>query len=284
MVKYAPLKKKVVSDKPKIPWLNDTAAETQKETWKDLAEGYHQHGQIDKTSTFKGEKSLNILYTTEKDYYPTKLSKNKYNYKQIFSICNSPLGRKQDFPLSPIESNQDLVNDFNNFFIEKIQKIRANLKSQAPAVDNSEEIYGLLDYRTATIQINEHFTPFDNKDVIKLVKSTPSKSCGLDPIPTDLLKGMLAELSPLIVAVVNPSLHQGIFPSTLKKALLGPLLKKINLDPIRKNYRLVSSLAFLGKLIEKFTLKQIINHITRTDLIEEMQSTYRENHSTGQQS
>ena len=46
---------------------------------------------------------------------------------------------------------------------------------------------------------------------------------------------MIAELAPLITAVVNSSLDQGIFPSTLKEALLRPLSKKVNLDPIKKN-------------------------------------------------
>ena len=57
-------------------------------------------------------------------------------------------------------------------------------------------------------------------------------------------------------------------------------LKKINLDPIKKNYSPVSNLAFLGKVIEKSTSKQIINHITRNDFMEEIQLAYRGNHST----
>ena len=46
----------------------------------------------------------------------------------------------------------------------------------------------------------QNFTVVNYKDVIKLVKSSPSKSCKLDPIPTDLLKGMIAGLAPLIAA------------------------------------------------------------------------------------
>ena len=60
-----------------------------------------------------------------------------------------------------------------------------------------------------------NFTLVNYKDVIKLVKSSPSKSCELDPIPTDLLKGTITELASLIAAVVNSSLGQGIFPSAL---------------------------------------------------------------------
>ena len=69
-----------------------------------------------------------------------------------------------------------------------------------------------------------NFTLVNHKDVIKSVKSSPSKSCELDLTPTDLLKGMIAEFAPQIATVVNSSLDQGIFPSTLKEALQRPFL------------------------------------------------------------
>ena len=121
----------------------------------------------------------------------------------------------------------------------------------APTVDNSEQSYGIIDVQELPpSKLMHNFTPFSYIDVIKLVKSLPSKSCELDPIPTNLLKGMLTEHEPLIAAVVNSSLDQGIFPSSLKVVLLRPLLKKINMDPIKKKYRPVSILVHFGKLIE----------------------------------
>ena len=91
---------------------------------------------------------------------------------------------------------------------------------------------------------------------------------------------MIAKRALLIAAVVNSSLDQGIFRSRLKETILRPLLKKINLDHIKKNYKPVLNVAFLGKLIEKFASKQIINHITRNNLMKEMQSAYMKNDST----
>ena len=131
--------------------------------------------------------------------------------------------------------------------------MRTNLKSQVPPVDNPEENYGILDVlELPPSKLMHNFTPVNYKDVIKLTKSSPSKSCELDPIPTSLLKGMITELATPIALVVNSSLHQGIFSSTVKETLLRPLLKKINLDPIKKNY--ISSKPWLlhGLLHEKF--------------------------------
>ena len=67
----------------------------------------------------------------------------------------------------------------------------------------------------------------------------------------DLLKGILPVITPLITHTVKASLETGIFPDTLKEGLVKPLLKKVNLDLIHKNYRPVSNLEFLGKLMER---------------------------------
>ena len=195
---------KVISDKLKIPGFNDTANVDIKHRRKLEKIWQKDITNMDKYLEFYHQwiKVYSILYKPEKDFYHTNLNENKCNYKQIFSICNSLLGRNQDLPLSPSESNQDLTNDFKNFFIEKIKQIRINLKSQVPTIDNSEENYGILDVPgLPPSKLIHNFTPVDYKDVHKASKSSPSKSCKLDPIPTDLLKGMIIELVPLIAAV-----------------------------------------------------------------------------------
>lgn len=65
------------------------------------------------------------------------------------------------------------------------------------------------------------------------------------------------------------------------KAAVKPLLKKSNLDPEEpKNYRPVSNLTFLSKILEKIVLTQIESHLSVTRLRETFQSAYRSGHST----
>ena len=66
-----------------------------------------------------------------------------------------------------------------------------------------------------------------------------------------LLKGILPVITPIIASTFNALLETGIFPDTLKEALVKPLLKKANLDLIDKKYRPVFNLEFLGKLMEQ---------------------------------
>ena len=86
---------------------------------------------------------------------------------------------------------------------------------------------------------------------MKIVLASPTKTCEADPIPTELLKKVLPAIIQLLTKLVNQSLQAGEFPDDLKEALVKPLLKKISLEPILKNYRPVSNLPFIGKLMER---------------------------------
>ena len=70
-------------------------------------------------------------------------------------------------------------------------------------------------------------------------------------------------------------------PDSLKKAAVTPLLKKptLNKEDL-KNYRPVSKLPYIGKLIEKAAIEQMESHILANELHEPLQSAYRKNHST----
>ena len=68
-----------------------------------------------------------MLSFAKKDFYKTSLNENKYNYKKIFGICNTLLGRSQELPLPTCNSNKELANDFNAFFTDKMHKIRKDL-------------------------------------------------------------------------------------------------------------------------------------------------------------
>jgi len=72
------------------------------------------------------------------------------------------------------------------------------------------------------------------------------------------LKDNLDCVLPVLTDIVNKSLSEGKMPSSLKEAVLRPLLKKPGLDSeVLKNYRPISNLPFLSKLIEKVVAARI---------------------------
>ena len=65
------------------------------------------------------------------------------------------------------------------------------------------------------------------------------------------------DLLPVLTKIVNNSLQPGCFPEIWKEALVFPLLKKSSLDVIFKNFRPVSNLSVVSKLIERAAFNQI---------------------------
>ena len=81
------------------------------------------------------------------------------------------------------------------------------------------------------------------------------QSFDLDPIPSKLLKECLNSILPSLTNLFNSSLTSGIFQQFLKSAIVSPILKKRCLDYNNlTNYRPVSNLCFIAKILEKTCL------------------------------
>jgi len=91
---------------------------------------------------------------------------------------------------------------------------------------------------------------------------SPTKSCAIDPIPTFLLKELVDPLLPYITAMINASLREGYLPAEQKHATVTPLLKKPGLDADElKNYRPVSNLTFVSKLVERVVASRLVGYL-----------------------
>ena len=96
-----------------------------------------------------------------------------------------------------------------------------------------------------------------------------------------MLKEHIDTLLPTITNIVNCSLQIATFPDDFKSALVTPLRKKPSLDPeILKNFRPVSNLQFVSKIVEKVITHRLTEYISLNNLCEQFQSAYRKNHGT----
>lgn len=94
------------------------------------------------------------------------------------------------------------------------------------------------------------------------------------------MKECIYDLIPVITTIINLSISQGIVPDSFKHATVHPLLKKPGLDPNElKNFRPVSNLSFVSKILEKVVQKQLLSHLVDNKLLEVQQSAYRKGHS-----
>ena len=110
------------------------------------------------------------------------------------------------------------------------------------------------------------FEPLSTSDVTKTIFAMKPKSCEIDPIPTKLLEEILISVIEPKTKVVNTSLQHGIFSKNWKTSVIRPLLKKIGLELIPSNYKPVSNLTFLSKVVKKTAVNQLVASLTITTL------------------
>ena len=100
-------------------------------------------------------------------------------------------------------------------------------------------------------------------------------------VPTDLMDPVTHATPPYLSLLFNASMRHGVFPASQKLASITPVLKKASLDPLDlSNYRPISNLTFLSKLLEREVHEQITGYLDSHHLLPETQSAYRKNRST----
>ena len=100
------------------------------------------------------------------------------------------------------------------------------------------------------------------------------------PRSATLLKSVSDKVIPCLTKLVNKSLHEGSM-EYVKKEIIDPLIKKIHLDSdIFNNYRPVSNLVFISKIIERVVLKRLDDYMNKDYLQSTAQYGYKKGEST----
>ncbi|KAK3085690.1 hypothetical protein FSP39_007270 [Pinctada imbricata] len=276
--KHAPLQSKVVTIRPNTQWYSDELREIKHERQK-AERIWHRtklnvHEQIYKEICYKRNE---LLARSKVEFYSSKIKESESDAKQIYKLANTLMGSTKDQSLPSHHGDMtELANSFANFFSEKIHMIRCTLTEGNQHGTNPM----LADVKFTGNALTE-FSAVDSEDLRKIISNSVSKSCDLDAIPTFLFKEHLDHFLPIITTIVNSSLAESKVPSVYKEAIVRPLLKKSNLDKdVLKNYRPVSNLPFLSKVIEKVVAACIEKHLSDNNLHDNLQSAYHSCHST----
>lgn len=125
------------------------------------------------------------------------------------------------------------------------------------------------------------FSPVSLQEIKVLLKKMKPSSSPVDIIPTTLVLNAIDTLAPCLVNMINLSLSTGTVPSFFKQAVVNPILKKQNLDPSDPiNYRPISKLPFISKILEKVVANQLSTYLHQHQILDKYQSGFRKAHST----
>ncbi|XP_060563505.1 uncharacterized protein LOC132722906, partial [Ruditapes philippinarum] len=274
--KHAPIINKNITLRPACPWYTEQLHEAKHEKRKLERKWRETKLTIDHQIYRTHCSSVNkMLKQARVEYYTSKIESCGNDHKSLSKITKGLLGDTNEVILPFDSSSERLAQKFSDFFIGKIETIRNNIRSQTQSVPDNVDMES--EYTGVKYTV---FAPTTEQEVKALIKKSATKSCELDPIPTWLLKECLDELTPVITSFINVSLDAAYVPIMFKHSRIRPLLKKPNLDPNElKNYRPVSNLPFLSKILEKVVDVRLESHLKTNNLHEVNQSAYRKFHS-----
>ena len=186
-----------------------------------------------------------LLNRTKLNAISTRVSECKTDTKKLYNLIRYLTGTSTANPLPPSLSDEEMANEFADYFMNKIQSIRDSLETSSKYLVSP----GTMSHFSA-------FEPLSASEVKKIIFGMKTKTCEMDPIPTKLLKETPPSVIEPITNIVNTSLQQGIFSIHWKVVVIRPLLKKIGLELTTFNYRPVSNLTFLSKVVK---MQHLIN-------------------------
>ncbi|MCP4274572.1 MAG: hypothetical protein GY781_21820 [Gammaproteobacteria bacterium] len=210
-------------------------------------------------------------------YYQGKVESCGNDQRKLASLVNSLTG-KRGVDLEPSDSpNAELAANFITFFTSKITDLRHELDETN--MDDEFSVRLAPHYNPRVVLSS--FQQINVNDIRSYIANMNKTFCLLDPINVAKLPDVYNYTVEHISKIINKCFNENNFPDSEKHALLRPTLKKPGLD-VRSfsNYRPVSNLSFLSKLIERAILDQLLPILQQNEAIPIFQSAYQHHHST----
>ena len=236
-------------------------------------------------STFRYRSYCNclqkIIRKNRRYYLHDKCKEYRQNGRKLWQLINRIIGRENN-KHNTIESvkvdnvikydSDSITNSFNEFF------------SSAGESLAKQQTYNPSELKEYLRSLNQHDTsmflaPTTTHEILALIKNLPNKrSSRYDNISNLLLKSLAVHISVPLEIIFNKSIEEEVFPENMKKADIIPLYKSKDKHEC-SNYRPISLLITLSKLLEKIVYKRVYQFLETTGQIFPSQYGFRTSHS-----
>ena len=249
--KCFPIKKHSKKYCIKKPWLTSALKESIKiknKLYISRNRGNETERRISHYKTYRN-KLHNLLRAAERQYYQDLLTKHKSNLKKSWQVIKMIINKIKCNPTcskfkcngSVIEDGEVIANKFNDFFIN----VGLTLAKNIPSTKKNP-----TEYITQNIETVFAVSPVSDHEILKILGDLKDSAAGWDELRSNMIKHVKQDIKLPLAHICNLSFGTGVFPSDLKIANVVPIFKS-NDKMIFSNYRPVSVLPVLSKLIEK---------------------------------
>ncbi|KAL9958504.1 hypothetical protein ACROYT_G035530 [Oculina patagonica] len=229
-------------------------------------------------------KAVGMLKSAKRKYYVSKLENNKNNAKEMWKTIKSISGsNKQSKRVNKLkadgrilEDKEQIASEFNSHFTSIADQLRSLLPQM------NFDISKLRNYVSSRKDASNTFSipPITESKIIDCLKNISSnKASGIDNISARMLKLAAPIIAPSIAKLINCSFDTSVFPQRWKTAKVTPLFKGGDTESVN-NYRPISVLPVLSKVIERHVHDSLYGYLMDNNLIYSKQSGFRKRHST----
>ena len=275
--KHAPLQHKKLRSK-KVPWITSSIKELINRRDKLKRKAIVTNLEQDWLNYKISRNEINIkLRNAKRNYYSTHIAGQKHGPKRAWKSINNLLGR-QNKPTIVHELNlndnnlttpKDIAEGFNDYFSNIGPKLATEIESSN------------INFEMYAINAKSEFTalkPVIVSNVYRLLLGLSSnKATGIDKISCKIIKLAAPVVSDSLTLIFNQCMT--CFPDEWKTAKVVPLYKNAQQN-IPGNYRPISVLPAISKIMERILYNQLNSYLTKSELLSDSQYGFQKFHST----
>jgi len=221
-------------------------------------------------------KSKNKKNKLLRQYKRGIIPKEEHDSKKKWKVLKEELKiNTEKETIDSIQVNGELITEktlIAKKFKEHFETCAIKLANEVP---NSGENEILIDQKPEW-----EFREITEAHLLKIINSlVPKSSCGFDLLSNRMLKKEKIKFSKLLIDLINETIKSNTFPEVLKTAKVIPIFKKGDKKNLN-NYRPISLLPVLSKVLEKVINEQITEKLDQMHIIDDNQYGFRSGHST----
>ena len=272
--KQAPFIEKRVKAKPS-QWLNEDLKREMNKRDNLLRKARAEKSDA-KWDAYKKQRNIctKVIKKAKASYHHRLLNESRISPRKFWNSIKSLFPTKNRHSSKTMGDQKSRVNSFVNFFSGIVTKIK---KIAFPLTDFVWRYHQKRRLRTSSIfKFTYVSTVFVQKELRKLKRN---KAAGTDNLPPNMLKDCASAIAKPIARIINLSLNTSTVPDLWKSAKINPVFKSGDYSNV-ENYRLISILPILSKLLERVVHNQFYEYLERNNLLNECQYGFRKNRST----
>ena len=272
------------------PWINKDILKLIKTKDKIHAKYIKESNQAHKQALhneYKSKKNqiTQLIRCSKRDYYNKFFQENNNNIKKLWQGINQIINKTKGNGASPVcieidvDGNtktvtepKEIANEFNKHYSTVAEKILQKRK-----YPGNKTFHQYLSKPNPKSFMFKPTSPAEVEDIISKFDTT--KSTGPNSIPRQLILSVSKSISTPLANIFNSSLINGICPEFLKLSTVIPIFKK-NSKLLVENYRPISLLSNINKILEKIIFKRLYSFLEETNSIYNLQFGFRQRHST----